>query len=142
MDPVSKNSALKCLNTDWSKFILHFESLAPEAKKKYLRQQGFANFPSLLAHISAWWEEAITNMQAVAENPDVQLQAYDVDRFNEEAVQAAGGKTGAEVVREFEVTRKRLVRAVSDVTEALVPNREIQIQLYWMIDNHFTEHRI
>jgi hypothetical protein len=141
MDPVSKYSAMECLENDWSKFVAHFESLAPEAKERYLHRQGFANFPSLLAHIGAWWGEAIANLQAVAANPGVQLRTYDVDRFNLEAVQAAGGKTGPEVAGEFEDARKRLLQVVSDVNEALVPNPEVQKQLYWMITNHYAEHQ-
>ena len=141
MDPVSKSTALKCLENDWSKFVAQFESLTPEAKEKFLQRQGFANFSALLAHISAWWGEAIANIQAVAENPDAKLRTYDVDRFNFEAVQAAGGKTEEDVIREFEEARQRLLRAVSEVNEALVPNREMQIQLYWMITNHYAEHK-
>ena len=141
MDPVSKSAAVKCLENDWPKFIAHYEALAPEAREKFLKRQGFASLSALLAHISAWWGEAIANIQAVVENPGVQLRKYDVDRFNREAVQAAEGKTEQEVVREFEEARRRLLRAVSDVDEALVPNRGMQEQFYWMITNHYAEHQ-
>ena len=141
MDPVSKSAAVNCLEKNWSEFVAKFESLAPEEKTKFLQRQGFANFSALLAHIMAWWGEALANIQALAENPGVQLQKYDVDRFNVEAVQAAGGKTEPEVFREFEETRKRLLRAVSDVNESLVPNPEMQKQFYWMITNHYAEHK-
>ena len=141
MDPVSKSDALKSLENDWSKFVAQYEALTPEAKEKFLTRQGFASFSALLAHIGAWWEEAIANIRAVVDNPDVKLKTYDVDRFNIEAVRAAAGKTEPEVVREFEQTRRRLLRAVSDVNEALVPNREMQNQFYWMITNHYAEHQ-
>ncbi len=141
MDPVSKSTALKCLENDWSKFVARFESLNAEEKEKYLRQQGFANFSALLAHLSAWWGEAIANIRAVVDNPDVKLRTYDVDQFNREAVRAAEGRTEKEVVREFEETRRQLLRAVSNLNEALVSNKEIQIQFYWMITNHYAEHQ-
>jgi|WetSurMetagenome_2_1015567.scaffolds.fasta_scaffold586740_1 hypothetical protein len=141
MDPVSKSAAMNCLEKDWPEFAARFESLAPEAKEKFLQRQGFANFSALLAHINAWWGEALANIQALSENPGVQLQTYDVDRFNAEAVEAAGGKTGPEVARDFEENRKRLLRAVADVNETLVPNPEMQKQFYWMITNHYAEHQ-
>jgi len=141
VDPVSKHAALNCLENDWAKFVTRFESLAPEVKERFLQRQGFSSFSGLLAHISAWWGEAIANIQAVVENPEVQLRTYDVDQFNLEAVQSAGGKTEQELVREFEETRARLLRAVSNVSEELVPNREMQKQLYWMITNHYAEHQ-
>jgi hypothetical protein len=141
MDPVLKSAALKSLAEDWSVFVSHYEALAPEAKEKFLRRQGFASFSALLAHIMAWWEEAIVNIRAVMENPAVVIRTYDVDRFNLEAVRAADRKTEPEVVREFEETRRRLVEAVSSVSESLVPNREIQKQFFWMITNHFAEHQ-
>jgi hypothetical protein len=141
MDPVSKSAALNCLERDWSEFVAHFESLAPAAKEKFLQRQGFPDFSALLAHINAWWGEAVANIQALSVNPGVQLKTYDVDRFNAEAVRAAGGKAEPEVVREFEETRKRLLRAVADVNESLVPNPEMQKQFYWMITNHYAEHK-
>ena len=141
MDPVSKSAALKCLEKDWSNFVAQFESLTPEAREKFLQRQGFANFSGLLAHISAWWGEAIANIRAIAENPNVPLRTYDVDRFNLEAVQAAGGKSESEVARVFEETRQQLLGAVADVNEELVPNGEMQKQFYWMITNHYAEHK-
>ncbi|MBN2085230.1 MAG: hypothetical protein JW748_08375 [Anaerolineales bacterium] len=141
MDPVSKSAALNCLEKEWPGFIVQFESLAPEAKEKFLQRQGFENFSALLAHISAWWGEAIANIRDVVRNPDVELRTYDVDRFNREAVRAAAGKSGKEVALEFEETRKRLLRAVSEVDEALISNPEMQKQLYWMITNHYAEHQ-
>jgi hypothetical protein len=141
MDTVSKSTALKCLENDWSKFVTRFASLAPEDREKYLQRQGFSSYSGLLAHIGAWWKEAIANIQAVMENPDVSLRTYDVDRFNLEAVQAVSGKTEKEVVREFEEIRRKLLRAVSNVDESMVPNLEMQNQFYWMITNHYTEHQ-
>ncbi len=141
MDPVSKSAAMKSLENDWAKFTAKYEALTPEAKEKFLKRQGFTSLSALLAHIGAWWEEAISNIRAVVDNPDVKLKTYDVDRFNIEAVRAAAGKTEPEIIREFEQTRRRLLRAVSDVDGALVPNREMQIQFYWMITNHYEEHK-
>jgi hypothetical protein len=142
MDPVSKNTALECLENDWSTFITQFESLTPEAKEKFLQRQGFAAFSALLAHISAWWGEAITNIQGVIANPEYKTRTYDVDRFNAEAVQAGNGKTKEAVIREFEETRKRLMELVSTLNESQLDNGETQKQLYWMIVNHYAEHKL
>ena len=141
MEPVSKSIALDCLKNDWAGYVAHFESLAPDAQGKFLRQQGFESYAGLLVHIIAWWEEAILNIRAFQENPDFKTREYDVDRFNAEAIKRNQGKDEKEIMHEFEETRKRLFGLVSALSEAQIKNREIQTQLYWMISNHYREHR-
>jgi hypothetical protein len=142
MDPVSKSAALECLDNDWSKFTMQFESKNPDEKKKYLSQQGYASFSDLLLHIRAWWGEAETNIRGVVANPEFKTRTYDVDRFNAEAVRAGHGKTEQAVIREFEETRIRLLRVVSGLNETQIKNGETQKQLYWMICNHYREHQL
>ncbi|OGO09575.1 MAG: hypothetical protein A3K46_00660 [Chloroflexi bacterium RBG_13_60_9] len=142
MEPVSKRAALECLENDWPSLAKRFMSLPAQEKEKFLDRQGFAGFADLLSHIIAWWGEALTNIQAAAKDADFKTRTYDVDRFNAEAIKAKFGKDEEAVIREFEDARKRLMEAVSALTEAQIANGEIQKQLYWMITNHCAEHKL
>ncbi|MGB7539905.1 MAG: hypothetical protein WBM17_15280 [Anaerolineales bacterium] len=142
MEEVAKNTVLSNLEKDWSNYVSRYGTLSQNEKQKFLANQGFASFSDLLLHIIAWWEEAVRNIRAVVENPDFKIRDYDVDRFNAEAIQRKKGKTEKEIVTEFEETRKKLSALVSTLNETQIKNPEAQKQLYWMITNHFAEHRI
>jgi hypothetical protein len=142
MEPVSKRAALVCLENDWPSLVKRVNSLPPREKEIFLDRQGFAGLSDLLSHIVAWWGEALANIQSVEKDADFKTRTYDVDRFNAEAIKAKYGKDEEAVIREFEDARKRLMEAVSALTETQMANGEIQKQLYWMITNHCAEHKL
>ncbi len=142
MKGVSKSSVLHCLENDWAEYVGRFGSLPQEEKGKFLKRQGFACFSDLLSHIVAWWEEAAANIQAVRENPGFKSPKYDVDKFNLEAVRKTRGMDEKEIIRKFEEKRKQLLKLVATLGDSQIKEREMQTQLYWMIANHYHEHKI
>lgn len=142
MERVSKSCVLHNLEEDWSNYVKRYNSLSQGDKEKFLLNQGYESFSDLLAHIIAWWEEAIINIKAIIENPEYQSPEYEVDAFNAEVVRMNMGKAEKEIIKSFEEKRTELLNLISTLGDKQIQMEEMQKELYWNITNHYQDHTL
>jgi hypothetical protein len=142
MEKVSKSCVLHNLEEDWSPCVNRYNSLSEEEKEKFLANQGYKSLSDLMAHVIAWWEEAIINLKAIVENPQYQSQEYEVDAFNAEVVRKNAGEDEKEIIKSFEENRKNLLNLISTLGDKQIQMEEMQKELYWNITNHYQDHKL
>jgi hypothetical protein len=137
-----KQRIIDFLELEWGTYISRFERWPAEYGQKRVNAQGYAQFRDMLAHILAWWEEAMPIIIAIAEGREYERKKYDFDQFNAQAV--AKYKTWPEdkFLAHFEETRQKTVADLKSMDQDAFENKRIQAWVNGVFISHAREHLV
>jgi len=142
MDTITRQSVLDLLNGDWADYVSRFQGLSPAAQAAFLEKQGYKRLADLLAHIAAWWEVGLQNIQNYKNDPAARQPEIDVDSFNAWAVEAVRTVGEPEEIRVFEAARRKFIDLVMALSEDDFKDERVLNQIRWELVNHLEDHRI
>ena len=126
------------LRREWGDYAARFRLLTADMQAAFLKKEGFGRFQDLAAHIIAWWEHGIGDIES-STNGDTGA-AQDVDAFNAAAVARFGGLQEAQVLAEFDKTRLTLISLVDGLPEEVLATASVQTWLRADVLQHYYEH--
>jgi hypothetical protein len=142
MKPLTRDTAVHALQSGWGSYVERFRRLPEDAQQAFLRQQGYASLGDLLAHVIAWWQDAMPKIIVYLEDPQARPAEYDVDAFNAQAVRRFRGMSEVEMVGQFEATRQELIGLVESIPEWAFDDERVTRRLYAETLGHLEEHRV
>jgi hypothetical protein len=137
-----KQRVINFLEVEWANYIPNFNRWPVEYGEERVHKQGYAQFRDMLAHIVAWWEEAMPIIIALSEEREYERKKYDYDAFNAEAVTKY--KTWPENIflAHFEKTRQKAVVDLKSIYKDSYENRRIQNWVNGVFIKHAREHLV
>lgn len=139
---ITKQRALDFLDIEWATYIERFNRLPVEVGQKRVENQGYQQFRDMLAHILAWWEEAMPVILAVAEGRGYERRKYDYDVFNAEAVAKYKDWDEAKFLARFEEMRQKTAADLKSMNEAAWENRRVRSWVNGVFIRHAREHLV
>ncbi len=139
---ITKQRTLAYVELEWGTYVERFNRLPKEEQDKRVREMGYESFRDLLAHIVAWWEEAMGIVSAIAEARPFERKKYDFDAFNAEAVAKYKPREAGEFMAHFEKTRQEMGAGLSSMNETVFENRRVGAWLDAVLLHHAREHLI
>jgi hypothetical protein len=139
---VTCQQLLDNLNKDWESYPDRFRKMDPARQAIFLQEQGYANFHDLLAHIVAWWEEAIKIVDAIMDLEELPTRQYDLDAFNADAIKNYQNWKDTDLLFHYENLRQALIDLVVDLPENGLENQRINNWLNACLVEHFHTHDI
>ncbi len=133
---------LEHLESKWMQFPEAVNLLPPDERTSFLQKQGYARLADLLAHVAAWWQEALRDIPLKAANAAYPFRDYDVDAFNAEAVRNAAGLDETQMRARFEHTLRELVDLVVQLPDQSLCDASIRKRLTIEIIGHYREHAL
>lgn len=140
--PIGKQRALDYMEQEWGTYVERFRRLPEEEQLRRLRRTGYGSLRDLLAHILAWWEEAMDVILAMAQERPFERRRYDFDAFNAEAVAKYRSWETEAFMTHFEDTRRRVVEDLKSVDDVVFENRRVHAWLRGAILAHAREHLV
>jgi rhodanese-related sulfurtransferase len=137
-----KHRTLEFLNIEWAGYIDRFNRWPAEYGAERVREQGYERFRDMLAHILAWWEEAMPVILAVAEGREFERKKYDFDAFNAAAVAKYKDWQEGEFLSHFETTRRKAAVDLGSMDEAAWENRRVRAWVDAVFIHHAREHLV
>lgn len=137
-----KQRVINFLEVEWANYIPNFNRWPAEYGEERVHKQGYEQFRDMLAHIVAWWEEAMPIIVALAEEREYERKKYDYDAFNAEAIKKY--KTWPENIflAHFEKTRQKAVVDLKSIYKDSYENRRIQSWINGVFIKHAREHLV
>jgi hypothetical protein len=142
MSSPTREEILKVLEGDWAEYVHGYRSLSAEGQSAFLRQQGYARFADLLAHIVAWWRVCYEAVERYLSDPTAMPIEYDVDTFNARAVAEASMLDEERVIESFEKMRGFMYEFVKELPNTAFENKKIVDQLEMDFVGHIAEHKV
>jgi hypothetical protein len=142
MATLTRQEVLDVLQGDWAEYVHGFFSLSSEAQSAFLRQQGYARFADLLAHIVAWWRVCHHAVERFRSDSALQPINYDVDAFNAEAVAVVSQLDEGQVMESFETMRRFMIDFVKGLPDTAFEIEKVVDQLEMDFIGHLREHAI
>lgn len=139
---VTCHQLLDNLNKDWESYPDRFRELDPAQQAIFLQEQGYASFHDLLAHIVAWWEEAIKIVDAIMDLEELPTRQYDLDAFNADAINNFKNWKDTDLLFHYENLRQALIDLVVDLPENGLENQRVNGWLNACLVEHFHMHDI
>ncbi|MBE0683243.1 MAG: DinB family protein [Anaerolineales bacterium] len=139
---ITKQRTLDFLDIEWKTYIERFNRLPVEIGQKRVENQGYQQFRDMLAHILAWWEEAMPVILAVAEDRGYERRKYDYDVFNAEAVAKYKDWDEAKFLARFEEMRQKSAADLRSMNEAAWENRRVRAWVNGVFIEHAREHLV
>jgi hypothetical protein len=133
---------LDMLEREWVAYPERFRKLSDEEQANVLKEQGFARFRDVIAHVIGWWEGILELADKLAKDPAYQRQARDVDSYNAELVELYGQLDEAELWKKYETTRSALVEMVINLPDEVYDRREVQEWLKADVIEHYFDHAV
>jgi hypothetical protein len=130
------------LNKDWKTYPERFLKLDPDQQANFLKEQGYDSFHDLLAHIIAWWQEAIKIIDAIMDMEEPQRKEYNIDDFNSAAIERYRNWKDTDLMFHFENSREALINLVAELPENGLNNKRINNWLNACVVEHFHTHDI
>ncbi len=137
-----KQRTLDFIEIEWATYIERFNRLPVEAGQKRVKNQGYARFRDMLAHILSWWEEAMPIILAIAEEREYERKKYDFDVFNAEAVARYKDWDEAKFLARFEEMRQKSAADLRLMNEAAWENRRVKSWINGVFIHHAREHLV
>ncbi len=137
-----KQRTINFLELEWASYISRFNRWPAEYGLQRVNIQGYAQFRDMLAHVLAWWEEAMPIILAIAEEREYARKKYDFDAFNAEAVAKYKNWDEAEFLAHFEKTRQNAVADLMSMNEAAFENRRVRAWINGIFISHAREHLV
>ena len=130
------------LKFEWKPYPEQFHALSSSKKSEFLQRQGFASFHDLLAHVLAWWEEAIKIINSILDLEELPRKEYDIDAFNTASMEHFKDWTEEDLLIHFENIRNALMTMVVEFPPEGMDNRRISGWLDACLIEHYQEHKI
>jgi hypothetical protein len=140
MDTLSREQVIDALEQGWGTYVARFRQLTPEAQAESLARQGYARLADVLAHVVAWWNEGLLNVETLQTDPNVASKDYDVDAFNAQAVRRCAALSEAAVVAQFEAQREAWLALVHRLPDTAFANPRLAARLHMELIGHLAEH--
>lgn len=137
-----KQRTLNFLEIEWATYIKRFYRWPAEEGLKRVHDQGYGQFRDMLAHVLAWWEEAMPIILAIAEEREYARKKYDFDAFNAEAVAKYKDWDEVEFLAHFEKTRQEAEADLKSMNEAAWENRRVRSWVNGIFIHHAREHLV
>ncbi|MBI5822698.1 MAG: ClbS/DfsB family four-helix bundle protein [Chloroflexi bacterium] len=137
-----KQRTLDFIEIEWGTYIERFNRLPVDEGMKRVKAQGYERFRDMLAHVLAWWEEAMPIILAIAEERDLERRKYDFDVFNAEAIEKYKSWDEAEFLTHFEKMRQKTEADLRSMNEAAWENRRVRSWVYGVFIHHAREHLV
>jgi len=139
---ITKTRTLEYIEYEWGTYVERFQHLPKDEQEKRMQTTGYERFRDMLAHILAWWDEAMDIVNAIAEDRPFERKKYDFDQFNADAVEKYKDWDEAEFMSQFEKTRQKMGADLKSMNEAVFENRRVRVWLYAVIYHHAREHLV
>ncbi|MBL8095506.1 MAG: hypothetical protein JNL73_15145 [Anaerolineales bacterium] len=139
---VTRERILETLENRWGNYLATYDELPQQLQVAFLNRQGYRRFADLLAHIIAWWRDALFAVDALLVDPDFEPPNREVDGFNAAAVAEFRDQDEHTVRQTFERTRRALVDLVTRLSPEAFQTEEIVARLNIEIVGHLTEHSL
>ena len=130
------------LESEWKPFPSLFQELTAQEKADYLQKQGYSSFHDLLAHITAWWQEAINIVNSILDLDEMPRKEYDIDAFNADALLHFKNWKDEDLLIHYENLHQSLVTLVFELPQAGLHNPRINSWLDACLVEHYEEHKI
>ncbi len=137
-----KQRTLDFLDIEWATYIERFNRWPAEYGAGRVKDQGYPRFRDMLAHILAWWEEAMPIILAVAEGREYERKKYDFNAFNAEAIAKYKDWDKREFLSHFEKTRQKAAAGLRSMNEAAWDNRRVRSWVNGVFIHHAREHLV
>ncbi|MBC7877469.1 MAG: ClbS/DfsB family four-helix bundle protein [Anaerolineales bacterium] len=138
-----KQRTLNFIEIEWGTYIERFNRWPVEVGIKRVNDQGYKQFRDILAHVVAWWEEAMPIIMALAEEREYERKKYDFDGFNAEAVAKYKDWDETEFLAHFEKVRQNAAADIKSIdNEAAWENRRVQNWINGIFIDHAREHLV
>lgn len=137
-----RDQLIASLQHEWGTLAGRFHRLPPPAQEAWLAQQGYARLADVLAHVIAWWEEAMPRIIRLAAGEEVEHKQYDEARFNAEAVARFAAQDEAQVIAAFEADRQQWLALLRDLPDAALADPHIADRLRIELIGHYQEHTL
>ncbi len=137
-----KQRTINFLEIEWATYISRFNRWPAEYGLERVNTQGYAQFRDMLAHVLAWWEEAMPIILAIAEEREYVRKKYDFDIFNAEAVAKYKSWDETEFLAHFEKMRQNAVADLTSMNEAAFENRRVRTWINGVFISHAREHLV
>lgn len=138
----TRDQLIAGLQDNWGELVARFHRLPPSAQGAWLAQQGYARLADLLAHVIAWWEEAMPIVSRLAAGEAVEHKDYDETGFNAEAVARFAAADEAQVVAAFEADRQRWIALIDGLPDGALADGRIAERLRVELVRHYQEHTL
>lgn len=140
MPNITSQQLFDALQTGWGEYVGKFNGLSPAEQSAFLEREGYPRFHDLLAHIIAWWEEALEIITAVLESHDLPSREYDIDAFNAEALAEYRDWTESDLLAHYENLREALLDLVAELPDGALENKRIAGWLHACVIEHYEQH--
>ncbi len=137
-----KQRTINFLEIEWATYIERFNQWPVEERLKRVNTQGYKQFRDILAHVLAWWEEAMPIILAIAEGREYARKKYDFDVFNAEAVAKYKGWNEVQFLAHFEKTRQKTIAELKSMNGAAWENRRVRSWANGVFIHHAREHLV
>ncbi len=142
MANITSQQLFDALQTGWCEYVGKFNGLSPAEQSAFLQREGYARFHDLLAHILAWWEEALEVITAMLEFRDLPSREYDIDAFNAEALAEYHDWTESNLLAHYENLREALLDLVAELPDGALENKRIAGWLHACVLEHLNDHQL
>jgi len=140
--PNYKQRTINFLENEWGTYIERFSRWPADYGHERVHKQGYDQFRDMLAHILAWWEEAMPIIIDIAEEREFARKKYDFDTFNAEAVTKYKTWPESLFLAHFEKTRQKAVVDLKSIYKDSFENRRIQNWVNGVFISHAREHLV
>ncbi len=135
-----KQRVIGLIEKEWGVYVERFNRLPEDEKARRVAKQGYESFRDILAHILAWWEEAMPIILAIAENREYERKKYDFDSFNADAVTKYKSWDEKEFLNRVEQVRLQCLTDLKKIDENVFENRRLKNWLNGIFVHHAREH--
>lgn len=139
MPEYTRDLFLQCLD-EWKSYPHSLAALPPEEQAAFLRAQGYGSLHDLLAHVSAWWEEADAIIRDRLEGRQRPPRKYDLDAFNAASLARFTGTSDSDLLAWYEMQRGQIASTVSGLSDEWLKIRTAYGWLDGVLLEHLKEH--
>jgi hypothetical protein len=125
---------------EWGSYAEAVARLPESERASFLREQGYASYRELLAHVAAWWEEARARVGDVLAKRSAPPQHYSFDSFNAAAVNRAKDMPDSEFTAWYESQRHEMIAMIQAMTDEQLSNGRVLGWLDGVVLEHLKEH--
>jgi hypothetical protein len=131
---------LRALEDGWQAYLPALRTLDAADMRAYLAEQGYERVRELLAHAAAWGEETLGVVPVLLRGEEI--QRYDDQAFNAQAIARFSLLSGEEVERRFVQVHIALARLLARLPDAALEQDIVYDWLATTIVEHFNKHRL
>lgn len=139
---ITMQQVLDNLNKDWKTYPERFNAMDPDRQVTFLKKQGYDSLHDLLAHIIAWWQEAIQIVNSIIDLQELPKKEYNLDEFNSAAIERFRNWQDADLMIHYENLRQALIDLVAELPENGLNNTRINFWMNACVVEHFHTHDI